>query len=154
MQKILEIEKKVNLILEQIQILIDEGVREYNLDELVKLRKFIILHLVKIIRYKDDINYNKHITDIDDMVEDCMRSLKWRDTPRLKLQDIEKFIFVEFYSNIEIFKKLVNRLDKKYNKLPIINNDVEDIYNKIKHIVKLLSKDIFTKRFDTIEDYF
>lgn len=120
------------------------------------LSKPIILHILKIIIWKDDKNFNKHISDIDEWIYDVMKiDLKPRARP-VPEKDLYDWLFDKPYGSERSINILITRHLKEYHNLPknpLTANQEKHIFNFLRSLYTQLSKDIFTSEFETIKDY-
>ncbi|MEO5351490.1 MAG: hypothetical protein H7836_17875, partial [Magnetococcus sp. YQC-3] len=126
--------RKLSTILEQINLLILESnsSRQNNLKKVRKVRVFVIPHLIKILRYNPDNSYNKHIREMNGLINKCIDTLEFNDIPKLKEIDIVNWLFNNNYSTLESFNRLIVGLDNEgysgNNNINIIINDPEILY--------------------------
>lgn len=106
-------------------------------------------HLMKILKYKDDINFNKHIKDIDKWFLSIQKINVKKFNTKLSKNVYFKLLFEEPFTNkkdITSFNKIINRTLKNYNNLIVLRNNEEVlklIYNIQKLASILLSNDEF-----------
>ena len=162
-KKILE-----NLSEEDIQI-----VREYIVDKFSDIisemafdRKTVIkkvqdledqinLHLVKIIRYKDDLNFEKHLKDVKNWLVQIQKMDVGKKNKKLPEKEYFKLLFTQPFTDATNIKRIQNyeKSDlKDYSELPRIRSEqetVELLFKIHKEIAKRLSNnDIWD-----VEDY-
>lgn len=114
----------------------------------------ILYHFIKILKWEDPLNYNKHIDDINNWLTDIQDIKIKPKRKRFKPEQYYEFLFEEqIESVIDITKKINSAKFKKYQILKEINSDIE-VYNKLKVIYKQISNDISKNNFTSIEKYF
>ena len=110
----------------------------------------IIEHLIKILKWKDDRNYQKHIHDING----CMykiQSFKLKRNTKPSQQDYYQWMVVDVLQdelNVELWIRGLHR----YNHLSALQSD-EEVFNIIKSILYKVSFDLLLIKFRNIEDY-
>lgn len=110
----------------------------------------LIKHLIKILKWKDDINYNKHIGDMNSWLYDIQGfSIKGNKKP--SQYDYYQWIFTDVAKNEQTISRYIKGLHH-YHSLQIIRTD-EEVYDIIKSIIYKLSFDLPLDNFDNIEDY-
>lgn len=105
----------------------------------------IVLHLIKVLKYKDPYNYNKHLKDIDNWLS-IIKKLSSKPQPPKEKDYLEMLMKTD-----EEFLNYFNELNKDYS-VPVIETD-ENIKIRIKEILEQLSKDLYNKEFKTIKEY-
>ena len=109
-------------------------------------------HLLKILYWKDELNYNKHIKDIDTWLIKVDRIEIKPNSKKLKTQDYLNWLYEDMHSSERQLEKTINKLSKDYGNLPIVT-DKTNLYQKIKNIYSELSKDLSSDKFSTISKY-
>ena len=109
--------------------------------------KPLVDHIIKVLRYQDQLNYNKHINDIDDWLSE-IENFKAKKQ-RVKIKYYVEWVFDE---RLKSFNKRIKALDKKYKDCKIIRSDQEvlDIINRIKEPI---CRDLISNDFSTIKEY-
>lgn len=107
--------------------------------------KQVIIHLIKILKYKEEINKNKHISDIDGMLKNFVNLVNSKNSLK-----IENFIETFKVSNKE-FSSYFRTVKRQYV-IPHKETD-ENVKIKINEILDSLAKDLFNKEFTSIEKY-
>lgn len=115
----------------------------------------INLHLVKIIRYKDDLNFEKHLKDIKNWLVKIQKMDVGKKNKKLPEKEYFKLLFIQPFTDAANIKRIQNyeKSDlKDYSKLPRIRSEqetVELLFKIHKEIAKRLSNDDIWD----IEDY-
>ena len=119
----------------------------------------VIEHLIKVIRYKDDINLNKHIKDIETWLNDIQRPDVGKAGKKLKSNDYFKLLFEEpvtDINNIQFIKNTEKGSLKKYQSLEKIKDEKETmelLYKIVKEISIKLSQNEAWWLSDFIRDF-
>lgn len=112
----------------------------------------IFEHLVKVLYWEDSVNYNKHLNDIDNWINKIdMIELK-PNNKKVQEKDLYNWLYDEFHSSSNQLNKVINKLNKSYGSLKVINNK-ESLNIKLKEIYTKLCKDLSLDNFNTIKDY-
>jgi len=112
----------------------------------------LLLHLIKIIKYEDPKNLNKHINDIDkkwlNPIQDILINNK-----RVKQTVYYKLLYDEPIGDaLSIIDSMVKRELKDYHNLPVIFSNYL-VMVKIKNIINKVSIDLSNDNFETIKNY-
>lgn len=119
--------------------------------EITALSKPVIEHVVKILTYEDEINYNKHINDINSWLYD-IQNILIKKGRRPKQKDYYMWMFDEKIESLSDIELLINIKLIEYHKLKRIRT-TREIYDVMKNIYSRLSADLSVKAFKTIKDY-
>lgn len=141
-------------ILNNIKSLIQEMAFERDKAEtrVTELGLPILYHLIKILKWEDPLNYDKHISDINNWLFDVQDVVIKPKGKRFKPDQYFSFLFEEqIESVIDVTKKINGKL-QPYHNLREINSDPE-VYNKLKLIYKQISIDISSNNFTNIRKY-
>ncbi len=114
----------------------------------------LILHLIKILKWEDDINYKKHINDINNKWLLPMQRRKI-NKKRISSKDYENYLFREsFPDNFKEFDIIVNsaEFDEYRQNLKEVRSNKE-VYDKINSMIKPICDDLSNYNFQTIENY-
>lgn len=112
----------------------------------------IFEHLVKVLYWEDFINYNKHLNDIDNWINKIdMIELK-PNNKKVQEKDLYNWLYDEFHSSSNQLNKVINKLNKSYGLLKVINSK-ESLSLKLKEIYSKLCKDLSLDKFNSIKDY-
>lgn len=127
-------------------------------DKIRGLENQINLHLIKIIRYEDEQNFQKHINDLETWLID-IQDLDFRKANnKLKQQDYFNLLFTEPITNVDNIQYIKNKERgklKKYSNLKRFKTEQETLYILEKlHIEMsyLLSKNDIYDFFINIKD--
>ena len=83
----------------------------------------ILSHIIKILKWKDVINYSKHIEDIDNWLFDVQRILIKPRSKRFKPESYYLFLFEEQVKSVLDITQFINRDLRKYKNLKELNSD-------------------------------
>jgi len=110
----------------------------------------IIKHLIKIIKWEDEINYEKHCNDITEWFYQVQR-MKLKNDKRPLGKDYYKWLFVD---NVEDENEIIRwiRSLSNYHQLKSKSTDSE-VYQKINIIIQKISNDLSKNRFEDIRHY-
>jgi hypothetical protein len=110
----------------------------------------IIEHLIKILKWKDELNYYKHVGDINGRVQRIQKMyLKGNKKPTQ--QDYFQWLFIDGLKDELTLIRWVRAL-YRYHHLPVLRSD-EEVFNIIKAILYKISFDLPLNKYDNIEDY-
>ena len=107
----------------------------------------INLHLVKIIRYKDDVNFSKHLKDIKNWLVSIQKLDVGKKDKKLPEKEYFKLLFEQPFTDNTNSKRILNyeKSDlKHYSNLPRIRDEKETVqmlYTIQKIIAKKLAND-------------
>ena len=162
-KKILEnlSEEDIQIVREYIVDKFKDIITEMAFDRKTVIRKVedledqINLHLVKIIRYKDDLNFEKHLKDVKNWLVQIQKMDVGKKNKKLPEKEYFKLLFTQPFTDVTNIKRIQDyeKSDlKDYLKLPRIRSEqetVELLFKIHKEIAKRLSNnDIWD-----IEDY-
>lgn len=100
----------------------------------------IMKHVIKVVRYNDPNNLNKHIRDIDAWYESIV------ETPKSKPAPTEADYFKWLYSELVYdLIRVVRRLDRDYDTLKVIEHDAEVIRFKFAAVSRYAAKAIYNR---------
>lgn len=132
--------------------------RKVIFDKIRGLENQINLHLIKIIRYDDEQNFQKHINDLETWLID-IQDLDFRKANnKLKQQDYFNLLFTEPITNVDNIQYIKNKERgklKKYTNLKRFKTEQETLYilEKLhKEMSYLLSKNDIYDFFIDIKD--
>ena len=132
--------------------------RKVIFDKIRGLENQINLHLIKIIRYEDEQNFQKHINDLETWLID-IQDLDFRKANnKLKQQDYFNLLFTEPITNVDNIQYIKNKEKgklKKYRNLKRFKTEQETLYilEKLhKEMSYLLSKNDIYDFFIDIKD--
>lgn len=157
-EEIIEILK--NLSDEEMQIVREHVVNRFSdiIPEMAFDRKTVIkkieglerpinLHLIKVIRYKDELNFEKHLKDIKKWIEEIQELDVGKKDKKLPEREYFKLLFTSRFSD-EHNSKYILKLEKgvlsEYSNLPKLRDEKETIsliYKIEKELAKRLSED-------------
>jgi hypothetical protein len=115
-----------------------------------------LLHIIKILRYNNSIDYNHHISDIDGWLHKIEFYINQYNGKRLKSKISMNWIFYDNFKSggfVNIFTKNEKYgVLKKYSDYQKLKT-FEDIELQMIDIYDKLSKDLIDNKFETIENY-
>lgn len=112
----------------------------------------IIEHLIKIFKWKDDLNYHKHIGDINGWLYK-IQDIYLKGNTKPSANNYFQWIFVD---NVRLGEVNIRRTIKalhRYHHLPVLRTD-EEVYDIIKAILYKVSMDLPLNTFEDIENYY
>ena len=113
--------------------------------DLEDLEDQINLHLVKIIRYKDDLNFEKHLKDVKNWLVQIQKMDVGKKNKKLHEKEYFKLLFTQPFTDATNIKRIQNyeKSDlKDFSKLPRVRSEqetVELLFKIHKEIAKRLS---------------
>lgn len=110
----------------------------------------VVEHLIKILKWDDKMNYQKHCRDIDTWIMKIQR-LQISGSKRPKQRDYYQWMCLDILQNITNVCRWI-RVLYKYHQLKVIRTD-EEVFNQIEIILSKISVDLAHNKFETIEDY-
>lgn len=113
----------------------------------------IFKHLIKILYWVDDINYNKHCSDINSWLYKIQDIELKPNSKRISAKDYYFWLYDEFYSSKNQLNSTIKRKLKDYHNLARTNITEEELYTKLKIIYENLCVDLNTNKFEDIKDY-
>jgi hypothetical protein len=122
-------------------------------EKITELSIPIIHHLIKIFKWEDDINRNKHINDINSWIRDIQNIKLKTKTGRFKESDYFRILFIENVPSKQVLTRIIAYDLSKYSYLTVINGD-EIVYNKLNDICTKISQDLAKNDFKSINLYF
>lgn len=109
----------------------------------------VVFHTIKVLKWKDDENVHKHISDVDSVL------LRFQDKKykiRLKAADVYDWLFETSCSSERVLNTAINRILHTYHGLPVLRTN-EEVYTELKKIFRSISKDLAIGNFDSLYDY-
>lgn len=115
----------------------------------------IVLHLVKVLYWEDDLNKEKHLKDIQTWLNKINRITLKPNNKSIKEKDIYHWLWDGPFGNgCEWFERLIIKKElSAYHDLPRTELSSEELYRKLERICKEISRDISTDEFISIENY-
>jgi hypothetical protein len=110
----------------------------------------ITKHLIKILKWRDPRNYQKHIRDIDSWIYD-IQTLTIKNGKRPTQQDYFKWMFIDCAANQRTLSRLILGLHR-YSNLPVLRTD-EEVFDIIKMFFWNISKDLSLDQYQTLTNY-
>jgi hypothetical protein len=111
----------------------------------------IIFHLIKILKWKDDLNYNKHCDDLNTWFWYCQK--KKINSKRIKIKQYQLWIFDEYLTSSSDIDNIIKRDLNSYSKNLISIRTNQEVFNIIQDIKIPISKDLSLDRFEDIRNY-
>jgi len=113
----------------------------------------IFEHLIKILYWIDDLNFDKHCKDINTWLYKCQDILLKPNSKRLTEKNYYEWLYEEFNSSESQLSSTIKRRLKDYHSLPRTELTKNDLYIKLKNIYKEISKDLSLDKFEDIKEY-
>lgn len=142
------------------QITINERAqpRKVVIDKIRNLEEIINLHLIKILAFKDDINLNHHLSDIDSWFQSIQR-LEYKGTKdgNLTKELYFELLFSEPFTNKNNTKQItetISRRLKEYKELPRTELSDEEILFKIYDIQKDVSLLLSNRDLEDFKEFY
>ena len=138
--------------------LFEMAIESIMFDKIRELENQINLHLIKIIRYEDEQNFQKHINDLETWLIDIQDLVFRKANNKLKQQDYFNLLFTEPITNVDNIQYIKNKERgklKRYSNLKRFKTEQETLYilEKLhKEISYLLSKNDIYDFFIDIKD--
>lgn len=138
--------------------LFEMAIESIMFDKIRELENQINLHLIKIIRYEDEQNFQKHINDLETWLIDIQDLVFRKANNKLKQQDYFNLLFTEPITNVDNIQYIKNKERgklKKYSSLKRLKTEQETLYilEKLhKEMSYLLSKNDIYDFFIDIKD--
>lgn len=121
-------------------------------DNITSLGYQIIRHLIKVLYWEDNVNYNKHIHDINTWLNKIdLIELKPNNRKPSK-KEFYDWMYDWMYSSKNQIYKIVKNIDKDYGNLKVINTP-ENLMKEVKSIYTDLSIDLSEDNLKNIEIY-
>ena len=141
----------MNEIIERIFDLIEEMAFESKHLEsnITGSSKTLILHLIKILKYKDPLNYKKHIRDINLIILN-IKFDKNRCKSKISYTKLYKWMFLDLVKSIDDINEMNNILNVHYSELPEILSN-EQIFDYVKNIMYKIIQQITDNTFQNLE---
>lgn len=112
----------------------------------------LIEHLIKVLKWEDEVNYKKHCITIEDFIFEIEKKSKIKGNKLPKTKDYFQWIFHDVVQNQYIVDKWVKTLSREYGDLREIRTNVE-VFNELKRIITELSNDLPYRKVKDIEEY-
>lgn len=138
--------------------LFEMAIESIMFDKIRELENQINLHLIKIIRYEDEQNFQKHINDLETWLIDIQDLVFRKANNKLKQQDYFNLLFTEPITNVDNIQYIKNKERgklKKYSNLKRLKTEQETLYileRLHKEMSYLLSKNDIYDFFIDIKD--
>lgn len=110
----------------------------------------IIEHLIKVLKWEDALNYQKHLSDINGWLRK-LNCYRFNRDKRPKERDYFQWMCVDVINNEKILNTWISDLTN-YHQLKSIRSN-EDVYNKLIDIFSKMSFDLAHDKFYDIRDY-
>ena len=109
--------------------------------------------MIKLLYWKDDVNYSKHLHDIDNWIETISYIRLKPDTKKVSEKNLYEWMFNGPFGNgAFVLEKIIKNM-KDYHQLPKSGITIDALYLKLVKIYKSISKDVFNDKFTTIQKY-
>lgn len=110
----------------------------------------IIEHLIKVLKWKDDLNYNKHLGDIDGWIRQ-IRIIKLKGNKVPKYNDYYQWMISDLIPDKNTIELWIDSLNR-YHQLKELRTN-EEVYFTIIEIMNNLSKDLSKSIAKNIDSY-
>jgi hypothetical protein len=120
-----------------------------------KIRNYckpITNHVIKLLKWRDDYNYKKHLEDIDVYIH-RVSEYKYQKKKRPDTTTYYELLFEDRISDLNYLSGIIKYDLKNYHELPVIRSD-EQVYEIMKKIMWNIASDLSTKKYKTAEVYF
>lgn len=110
----------------------------------------VIEHLIKILKWRDPLNYDKHVKDTNGWLNRIARyEIKKKGVPNE--EDYFKWIFLDSAATVDRITLFIKGMPA-YHGLPVIRTD-EEVFNIIQHVMVNVCKDLAMQQFQSIAPY-
>ena len=110
----------------------------------------VVEHLIKMLKWKDDVNYEKHLGDINSWIFQIQR-LKMRGNRKPSQHDYYTWMFDDVAQNELTIGRFIKGLHR-YHHLQVIRTD-DEVHDIIKSILYQVSFELSLNNFDDIHNY-
>jgi hypothetical protein len=108
----------------------------------------IVNHIIKVLKWKDPLNYRKHLGDIDDWIHE-LADVSISGGKRPTSNDYNEWIIGHTNINIE---RWMRKLNRDYKSLPVMRSDAE-VDAELTRIMTQLVDSIISQTFNSIEQF-
>jgi hypothetical protein len=119
--------------------------------KITSLSEPITEHLIKVLKWEDDINKQKHLRDIDGWLFKVQR-LNLRKNRKPTSHEYFEWLFSDVVQDEITLNRWIKGMHQ-YSTLPV-NREDQEVFDIIKAIYYKVSFDLETNSFDTITDYY
>ena len=119
--------------------------------KITSLSEPITEHLIKVLKWQDDTNKNKHLRDIDACLYKVQR-LKLRKNRNPSNHEYFEWLFTDVVQDEVTLNRWIKGM-YQYSNLPILKKD-EEVFDIIKAIYYKISFDLEANSFETISNYY
>lgn len=127
--------------------------RKVAIDQIRHLVRPIVLHLIKILKWDDQIDFSKHTHDISQWLFDVQLEKVKSGRGRLSASEYFDLLYDEpIGDDVSIVGDFIGRKLRKYKNNHVLRSD-DDVMREMKRILKEVSKDISMNKFEGIEGY-
>lgn len=118
------------------------------------LGRQVYYHLIKVLYYRDDLNYNKHLNDIDIWLLDLMEIYLKPNNKRVKAIDYYAWLYESPFGGTPlILEGLINNRLREYHTLPLSGINIDEVFQKFNELYLRVAEDLSRHEFNTIKDY-
>ncbi len=110
----------------------------------------IIIHLIKILKWQDELNYQKHIGDVNSWLYK-IQAYYIKGNKKPTQTDYYKWMFLDVAQNEKTISRYIKGLHK-YHHLPVIRTD-DEVFDSIKGILYQISYELPLDNFDDLTTY-
>lgn len=118
--------------------------------QITNLAHPVIEHLIKVLKWDDPINYNKHIGDINEWMYKIQR-YKLKGNKKPYQCDYFQWMYTDWVTDADTISLWIRGLHR-YSKLLVLRTD-EEVYNIIRSILYQISYDLPINKYTTILNY-
>jgi hypothetical protein len=119
--------------------------------KITSLSEPITEHLIKVLKWQDDANKQKHLRDIDSWLYKVQR-LKLRKNRKPSNHEYFEWLFTDVVQDEITLSRWIKGM-YQYSTLPVLREN-DEIFDIIKAIYYKVSFDLETNSFETITDYY
>ena len=125
--------------------------RQDSESRITALAEPVIYYLIKILKWNDDLNFDKHCKDIDTWLnQTAFVKVKGKKTP--KRRDYYQWMFLDVVQNQDTLSKIIKKILYAYHSLPEARTD-QEVYFELERILSELSNDLAKQNLQDIEKY-
>lgn len=109
-------------------------------------------HIVKVLKWEDNLNYHKHMNNIDNWFLETLRYTYNKKRPDQKT--FYELLFEDRIDSVDMLNKIIKRTLSDYHSLPVIRKSNEEIYEIMRIMMWEICGDLSKKRYIDFEDYY
>lgn len=116
------------------------------------LSHHILHHLIKILKWDDEINFNKHKHDINYWLGEIQDIRLKPSNKKMKESEYYKGLLTQWIEDEKDFNDWIVKLSRDYGLLKVLRND-NVVYENICSMIKSISRDLSKDEFQSISKY-